>query len=97
MLARIAGALLGDGLGDGILVEPTADADFDVAFLRDTSFALLQGSRMRNTKTEFVRCFQGQLLGSTPSLSASKASNLSENLRHPLPVPSVFEANALFR
>ena len=54
--AQTAGALLGDGLGDGVLVEPTADADFDVEFIRNTSFALLQGSRMRNTKTEFVLC-----------------------------------------
>ena len=29
---------------------------FDIEYLRDTSFALLQGSRMRNTKTEFVSC-----------------------------------------
>ena len=48
----------GDGLGDGVLVEPEVanTANFDVAYLRDTSFALLQGSRMRNTKTEFVSC-----------------------------------------
>merc|ERR1719163_2044125 len=56
MLGMQAGALLGDGLGEGVLVEPTADADFDVEFIRNTSFALLQGSRMRNTKTEFVSC-----------------------------------------
>ncbi|CAI0397780.1 unnamed protein product [Linum tenue] len=48
-----AGALLVDGLGDGILVE-AADQDFD--FLRNTSFNLLQGCRMRNTKTEYVSC-----------------------------------------
>ena len=47
------GALLCDGLGDGVLVEcPSAD----LAFLRTTSFGLLQGSRMRNTKTEYVSC-----------------------------------------
>lgn len=28
----------------------------DVDFLRTTSFGLLQGSRMRNTKTEYVSC-----------------------------------------
>merc|ERR1712182_151126 len=52
------GSLLGDGLGDGVLIEPEADAvaAFDLGYLRDTSFALLQGSRMRNTKTEFVSC-----------------------------------------
>ena len=53
-----AGALLGDGLGDGVLIEPDLanGAEFDLAYLKDTSFALLQGSRMRNTKTEFVSC-----------------------------------------
>jgi len=61
-LGMQAGALLGDGLGDGLLVEPDgADGDgdgarLDLAYLRETSFALLQGSRMRNTKTEFVSC-----------------------------------------
>jgi (E)-4-hydroxy-3-methylbut-2-enyl-diphosphate synthase len=48
-----AGALLVDGLGDGILLE-APDQDFD--FLRNTSFNLLQGCRMRNTKTEYVSC-----------------------------------------
>ena len=43
-----AGALLVDGLGDGLLLE-ASDKDFD--FLRNTSFNLLQGCRMRNTKT----------------------------------------------
>ena len=45
------GALLVDGLGDGVLLE-AADQEFE--FLRDTSINLLQGCRMRNTKT--VRC-----------------------------------------
>lgn len=48
-----AGALLVDGLGDGILLEASGQ-DFD--FLRNTSFNLLQGCRMRNTKTEYVSC-----------------------------------------
>ncbi|XP_072964435.1 4-hydroxy-3-methylbut-2-en-1-yl diphosphate synthase (ferredoxin), chloroplastic [Typha angustifolia] len=48
-----AGALLVDGLGDGVLLE-ASDHDFD--FLRNTSFNLLQGCRMRNTKTEYVSC-----------------------------------------
>uniref|UniRef100_A0A2P2M3H3 4-hydroxy-3-methylbut-2-en-1-yl diphosphate synthase (ferredoxin), chloroplastic n=1 Tax=Rhizophora mucronata TaxID=61149 RepID=A0A2P2M3H3_RHIMU len=48
-----AGALLVDGLGDGIFIE-APDQDFD--FLRNTSFNLLQGCRMRNTKTEYVSC-----------------------------------------
>lgn len=46
------GALLVDGLGDGLFLE-AADQDFE--FLRNTSFNLLQGCRMRNTKT--VSCF----------------------------------------
>ncbi|KAF8663069.1 hypothetical protein HU200_055663 [Digitaria exilis] len=47
------GALLVDGLGDGVLLE-AAGQEFE--FLRDTSFNLLQGCRMRNTKTEYVSC-----------------------------------------
>lgn len=43
-----AGALLVDGLGDGILLE-AEDQNFE--FLRTTSFGMLQGCRMRNTKT----------------------------------------------
>jgi len=50
------GGLLCDGLGDGVLVEPQAEAEFGLSFLRTTSFGLLQGSRMRSTKTEFVSC-----------------------------------------
>ncbi|EMS56222.1 4-hydroxy-3-methylbut-2-en-1-yl diphosphate synthase [Triticum urartu] len=42
------GALLVDGLGDGVLLE-AGNQEFE--FLRDTSFNLLQGCRMRNTKT----------------------------------------------
>lgn len=48
-----AGGLLVDGLGDGVLLE-APDQDFE--FLRNTSFNLLQGCRMRNTKTEYVSC-----------------------------------------
>lgn len=51
------GSLLTDGDGDGVLVEPVGEKNaFSVDFLRRTSFGLLQGSRMRNTKTEFVSC-----------------------------------------
>jgi len=49
----LAGSLLVDGLGDGVLVDvPNEDIDY----LRTVSFGLLQGSRMRNTKTEYVSC-----------------------------------------
>jgi len=49
------GSLLADGNGDGVLIEDTS-GKFDLDFIRTTSFGLLQGCRMRNTKTEFVSC-----------------------------------------
>lgn len=48
-----AGGLLVDGLGDGIMISST---NFELDLLRQTSFNLLQGSRMRSTKTDFVSC-----------------------------------------
>lgn len=51
------GSLLTDGDGDGVLVEQVGKIPyFSVDFLRTTSFAVLQGCRMRNIKTEFVSC-----------------------------------------
>jgi len=51
------GSLLTDGNGDGVMVEEIGGKNtFSLDFLRKTSFGLLQGSRMRNTKTEFVSC-----------------------------------------
>ncbi|CAK0779583.1 hypothetical protein CVIRNUC_004810 [Coccomyxa viridis] len=47
------GALLVDGLGDGVLIECRSE---DLEVLRLMSFGLLQGSRMRNTKTDYVSC-----------------------------------------
>lgn len=57
-LGTRVGSLLTDGNGDGVLIEQVASAaqPFSVDFLRRTAFSLLQGSRMRNTKTEFVSC-----------------------------------------
>jgi (E)-4-hydroxy-3-methylbut-2-enyl-diphosphate synthase len=56
-LGTRVGSLLTDGNGDGILVEQMGPKPaFPVDFVRKTSFSLLQGSRMRNTKTEFVSC-----------------------------------------
>lgn len=43
------GALLADGLGEGVLLK----TDFEASSL---SFAILQGCRMRATKTEFIAC-----------------------------------------
>ena len=48
-----AGALLVDGLGDGVMISAQG---YDLDMLRLTSFSLLQGSRMRSTKTDFVSC-----------------------------------------
>ncbi|CAM9161247.1 unnamed protein product [Choristocarpus tenellus] len=50
--AEVGGCLV-DGLGDGVLIEANG---MDMDLLRTTSFGLLQGSRMRNTKTEYVSC-----------------------------------------
>ncbi len=46
------GALLTDGLGEGICLE----APFDVQFLRNLSFSILQAARMRTFKTDFISC-----------------------------------------
>jgi len=48
-----AGALLVDGLGDGVMMH---SKNFELNMLRSTSFNLLQGCRMRSTKTDFVSC-----------------------------------------
>ena len=42
------GALLVDGLGDGVAVSCPSQ---ELSFLCNMSFGVLQGSRMRNTKT----------------------------------------------
>ena len=49
------GALLMDGLGDGILLE-SRNPDIPISYLRSTSFGMLQGSRMRMVKTDYVSC-----------------------------------------
>jgi (E)-4-hydroxy-3-methylbut-2-enyl-diphosphate synthase len=48
------GCSLVDGNGDGVMIESAGITD--LTFLRLTSFGLLQGSRMRNIKTEYVSC-----------------------------------------
>lgn len=45
--------MLVDGRGDGVCIDAPWE---DLTFLRLTSFGLLQGSRMRNTKTDYVSC-----------------------------------------
>lgn len=46
------GALLCDGLGDGIWIQ----SSHDIEFLRSLSFNILQAARMRTSKTEFISC-----------------------------------------
>eukprot|EP00560_Eucampia_antarctica_P003114 CAMPEP_0197835190 /NCGR_PEP_ID=MMETSP1437-20131217/25003_1 /TAXON_ID=49252 ORGANISM="Eucampia antarctica, Strain CCMP1452" /NCGR_SAMPLE_ID=MMETSP1437 /ASSEMBLY_ACC=CAM_ASM_001096 /LENGTH=751 /DNA_ID=CAMNT_0043440429 /DNA_START=70 /DNA_END=2325 /DNA_ORIENTATION=+ len=56
-LGGTVGCLLTDGNGDGVMIEQVGkDLGFSPNYLRSTSFSLLQGCRMRNTKTEFVSC-----------------------------------------
>jgi (E)-4-hydroxy-3-methylbut-2-enyl-diphosphate synthase len=46
------GALLCDGLGEGIWLE----GPYEVDFLRQLSFSILQAARMRMSKTDFISC-----------------------------------------
>ncbi len=50
--AAECGALFCDGLGDGIWI----DAPYDIDFLRNLSFNILQAARMRTSKTDFISC-----------------------------------------
>ncbi|MDR3624932.1 MAG: (E)-4-hydroxy-3-methylbut-2-enyl-diphosphate synthase [Chlamydiales bacterium] len=50
--AAECGAIFCDGLGDGLWI----DARFDVDFLRNLSFNILQAARMRTSKTDFISC-----------------------------------------
>lgn len=50
--AAECGALLCDGLGEGLYLEGPYDSDF----LRNLSFGILQAARMRTSKTEFISC-----------------------------------------
>ena len=45
--------MLIDGLGDGAILQCK---DEDLGFTKNTAFGMLQASRMRNTKTEYVSC-----------------------------------------
>jgi (E)-4-hydroxy-3-methylbut-2-enyl-diphosphate synthase len=46
------GALLSDGLGEGVLLQ----SKMDYSHLYSLSFSLLQGCRMRTIKTDFISC-----------------------------------------
>jgi (E)-4-hydroxy-3-methylbut-2-enyl-diphosphate synthase len=69
--ATETGALLVDGLGDGICLGSTIDAHFDTTkitgrtylpvadvyqFLNNTAFGILQATRTRISKTEYISC-----------------------------------------
>ncbi len=47
------GALLSDGLGDGLVI---ASREAKLDLLRNLTFGILQGVRMRTSKTEFISC-----------------------------------------
>lgn len=47
------GALLCDGIGDGIWIEAKRE---DISFVNHLSFSILQGARLRSFKTEFISC-----------------------------------------
>jgi (E)-4-hydroxy-3-methylbut-2-enyl-diphosphate synthase len=46
------GSLLCDGLGEGIWLE----GPYEVGYLRQLSFSILQAARMRMSKTDFISC-----------------------------------------
>ena len=46
------GSLLIDGLGDGVWLESGSDK----GFVNQTAFGILQASRMRISKTEYISC-----------------------------------------
>lgn len=46
------GSLFCDGIGDGLMI----DAPYPTSFLRELSFSILQATRKRSAKTEFISC-----------------------------------------
>lgn len=50
--AAECGALLADGLGDGLFLE----GNYPTEFIRTLSFGVLQAARMRSVKTDFISC-----------------------------------------
>ena len=51
-----AGALLIDGFGDGIWLNQTKANESKLELINRTSFGILQGTRTRITKTEYIAC-----------------------------------------
>lgn len=55
--ATDAGSLLVDGTGDGIMLSSNADVQLDTLKLfNETAFGILQATRTRITKTEYISC-----------------------------------------
>ena len=52
--ATDAGALLSDGLGDGVWLSKTDHSDY--AFDNSVAFGVLQAARVRISKTEYIAC-----------------------------------------
>jgi (E)-4-hydroxy-3-methylbut-2-enyl-diphosphate synthase len=53
------GGLLIDGIGDGLMVHNgnlNDDVTYPLPYLREFSFSVLQGARMRMVKTDFISC-----------------------------------------
>lgn len=46
------GALLTDGLGEGVWIE----GPYELDYIRNLSFSILQAARMRSSKTDFISC-----------------------------------------
>ena len=50
------GALVFDGLCDGILLYNLCESEFTSAQSDETAFAILQAGRLRTSKTEYISC-----------------------------------------
>jgi (E)-4-hydroxy-3-methylbut-2-enyl-diphosphate synthase len=54
--ATEGGALFLEGLGDGIFLRNKTGADSDACFLNNAAFGILQATRTRISKTEYISC-----------------------------------------
>jgi (E)-4-hydroxy-3-methylbut-2-enyl-diphosphate synthase len=55
-LATEGGALFLEGLGDGVFLRNKTGADSDPYFLNNAAFGILQATRTRISKTEYISC-----------------------------------------
>ena len=54
--ATEAGGLFLEGLGDGIFLRNKTETDSDLCFLNNAAFGILQATRTRISKTEYISC-----------------------------------------